>query len=129
MKASFNIVELSRKHLLNPFKNLPITKTSFNMFTLASKAVAFSLLLNMVSAFSFFTQLEIDNHPCKAENLKHTNRYICDSEGKVICQSGWKEPEIRNPETELNPFAILPKTNNSAGFLFIDCTASYSKCC
>ena len=28
-----------------------------------------------------------------------TNRYICDSKGNVICQPGWKEPDV---ETELN---------------------------
>merc|ERR1711962_276531 len=35
-----------------------------------------------------FTPLDTDNHPCKAENLKLTNRYLCSSEGEVYCQTG-----------------------------------------
>jgi len=49
--------------------------------------------------------LEIDNHPCTPERLKSTTSYICDHNGNVICQAGWKQPEnmkeaIRNPCSE-----------------------------
>ena len=35
--------------------------------------------------------------------LQLTNRYICNSTGSVICQSGWKEPEDHEERDELNP--------------------------
>ena len=35
--------------------------------------------------------------------LQLTNRYICNSTGFVICQSGWKEPEDHEERDELNP--------------------------
>jgi len=50
-----------------------------------------------------FTPLDIDNHPCKAENLKLTNRYICNSAGDVFCQMGWKEPEELKLRDPLHP--------------------------
>ena len=35
-----------------------------------------------------------------------TNRYICNSTGAVICQSGWKEPADIEERDELNPCPI-----------------------
>jgi len=49
-----------------------------------------------------FTPMEINNHPCTPENLKRTRSYICDHEGTVICQSGWKQP-INIDEATRNP--------------------------
>merc|ERR1712226_901668 len=58
------------------------------------------LLLCLDLSLAKFTPLEIDNHPCTAEKLKQTTKYICDNDGNVICQSGWKNSE---PEDMLNP--------------------------
>ena len=72
---------------------------------------------------SRFTSLRIDNHPCKPENLKHTTRYVCDSQGKVICQSGWREPQVQNEETALNP-CLEPVCNyNGHGCIHGECRA------
>jgi len=64
------------------------------------------LLTVFASQFCFgqrFTPLRMDNHPCKAENLKLTNRYICNALGEVFCQNGWKEPDNVNLRDMLNP--------------------------
>jgi len=68
-----------------------------------SVSIFLVLTLSKVSLGMEFTALEIDNHPCKPENLKLTNRYICNSTGSVICQSGWKEPSDPEKRDELNP--------------------------
>jgi hypothetical protein len=36
--------------------------------------LCFALLANLATASYRFTALDIDNHPCKPENLKHTTR-------------------------------------------------------
>merc|ERR1739848_108472 len=53
-----------------------------------------------------FTPLDTDNHPCKAENLKLTNRYICNSAGEVFCQTGWEEPSDPSKIDPLSPCPV-----------------------
>ena len=51
-------------------------------------------------ARNLLKELQSDNtHPCKAENLKFAATYICDKNGKIHCQTGWKEP-TRNQTLE-----------------------------
>jgi hypothetical protein len=90
--------------------------------------ILISVFVNLASGRRF-TALEIDNHPCKPENLKHTNRYICDNHGNVICQSGWKEPEVQDAETELNPCLEPICDHNGLGCVHGDCRApNYCAC-
>lgn len=56
-------------------------------------------------AMSRFTPLEIDNHPCTPEKLKATNRYICSSNGTIICQNGW-EPCHDPAKEKLEPCSM-----------------------
>merc|ERR1711962_354520 len=44
-------------------------------------------------AKTIFTSLSIENHPCRAENLKVAKSYFCDTRGNIICQSGWNKSE------------------------------------
>ena len=54
-------------------------------------------------ARGLFTPLKNDEHPCVAENLKESHRYLCDDQANVICLSGWREAadggarDLRNP--------------------------------
>jgi hypothetical protein len=76
-----------------------------------------------------FTPLEIDNHPCTPENLKRTNRYICDSDGNVICQSGWREPIDRDDRDDLNPCTEPICDHNGQGCLHGECRSpDYCAC-
>merc|ERR1711860_300564 len=74
-----------------------------------SRAMKITIVLSSFIAVAFvnaspgFTPLEIDNHPCTAERLKETVKYICTSNGTVICQSGWTEPKDPDMRDELNP--------------------------
>jgi len=78
--------------------NLRTMKTFRSFLNFKSVLTVFLLCLDFSTAK--FTPLEIDNHPCTPENLKRTTKYICDNDGNVICQSGWKHSE---PEDHLNP--------------------------
>ena len=92
-------------------------------------ALILCLLVNLAYAKMLFTALEIDNHPCKPENLKHTKRYICDSQGSVICQTGWTEPENQTPETEMNPCLEPICNHNDLRCVHGDCRApNYCAC-
>ena len=53
-----------------------------------------------------FTPSEINNHPCSPEKLKATHRYLCDSNGTVICQNGWEHCNDAEKE-ELEP-CLMP---------------------
>ena len=53
-----------------------------------------------------FTPLELNNHPCSPEKLRATNRYLCDSNGTVICQNGW-EPCNDAEKEKLEP-CLMP---------------------
>ena len=53
-----------------------------------------------------FTPLQNDEHPCVAENLKESHRYLCDDQANVICLSGWKEPDIASLIDLRNPCPI-----------------------
>jgi len=76
-----------------------------------------------------FTPLDTDNHPCKAENLKMTNRYICNSEGQVFCQTGWEEPTDPNLVDALNPCPIPVCDVNGQPCEHGDCKApNYCAC-
>jgi len=76
---------------------------------------------SLVIAHPSFTLLEIDNHPCKPENLKKTDRYICDSQGRVICQTGWRNPSIQDFDAEMYPCLepICDKDGQVIQILFI----------
>jgi len=83
--------------------NLRTMKTFRSFLNFKSSPVLMAivvLLLCLDLSLAKFTPLEIDNHPCTAEKLKQTTKYICDNDGNVICQSGWKNSEPGNP---LNP--------------------------
>merc|ERR1712226_1511700 len=83
--------------------NLRTMKTFHSFLNFKSSTVLTAivvLLLCLDLSMAKFTPLEIDNHPCTAEKLKQTTKYICDNDGNVICQSGWKNSE---PEDPLNP--------------------------
>jgi hypothetical protein len=60
-------------------------------------------LSSIANAIPDFTILEIDNHPCKPENLKKTIRYICNNKGDVICQAGWRNSDSPGFEVDMNP--------------------------
>jgi len=45
----------------------------------------------------YLTPLEIDNAPCKAENIKTQVRYTCDSKGNITCQNGWTSSSDTDP--------------------------------
>ena len=83
--------------------------------------ILISALVGVATASYRFSRLDIDNHPCKPENLKHTTRYVCDRQGNVICQSGWKEPEYQNEETALNPCLEPICDFNGAGCVHGEC--------
>jgi len=72
------------------------------MYTFIKTILFLTFLQGCFGFSSKFTPMEINNHPCTPENLKRTRSYICDHEGKVICQSGWKQPE-NSDEASLNP--------------------------
>jgi len=98
------------------------------MFPITKSFLVTFVLIGFTSAMHF-TSLNIDNHPCKPENLKHTNRYVCDNQGNVICQSGWKEPGYQNEETELNPCLAPICDYNGAGCVHGECRApNYCAC-
>ena len=70
------------------------------------KFIVFTVLTFLFAEYDCnhrFTPLDTDNHPCKAENLKMTNRYICSSKGDVFCQTGWEEPSDPSEIDPLNP--------------------------
>ena len=45
---------------------------------------------NLIRGGSYFTPLKNDEHPCVAENLKESHRYICDDDANVICLAGYR---------------------------------------
>merc|ERR1712117_839289 len=60
---------------------------------------------NIVRA-SLFTPLKNDDHPCVAENLKETHRYICNDNADVICLDGYREPEDEDERDLKNPCPV-----------------------
>merc|ERR1711872_618052 len=55
------------------------------------------VLSTQVLAKHFLTPLEIDNAPCKAENIKNQVRYTCDLKGNITCQNGWTSVNDTDP--------------------------------
>ena len=92
---------------------------------MSSSTIATALVLLLCMALSqahfLFTDLEMDNHPCKPENLRHTKRYICDTEGLVICQSGWTEPQVQEELNKLNPCLEPICEQNGIGCVHGEC--------
>jgi len=54
-------------------------------------------LATHVLAKHYLTPLEIDNAPCKAENIKGQVRYTCDLKGNITCQHGWTKDNDTDP--------------------------------
>merc|ERR1712002_366740 len=62
------------------------------VISLAAFAIATQVL-----AKSHLTPLEIDNAPCKAENIQNQVRYTCSNKGVVQCQNGWTSVNDTDP--------------------------------
>ncbi len=58
------------------------------------------------------TEMRIDNHPCKAENLKRAISYDCGDDGLPYCKMGWKEPDN---DTAVDPENPCPEPICSQG--------------
>ena len=86
----------------NRHKRFCLGKDEVVVFIMCTRIVIV-LVLAFVSgtlARNLLKELQSDNtHPCKAENLKFAATYICDKNGKIHCQTGWKEPN-RNQTLE-----------------------------
>merc|ERR1711936_83731 len=86
---------------------LDLNTMSIIVFLLAAATTLFSGLAeaNIVRA-SLFTPLKNDDHPCVAENLKETHRYICNDNADVICLDGYREPEDEDERDLKNPCPV-----------------------
>ena len=124
-RNSFNPVESFWSHP----KQLNWTSKSIAMIKTTSVLLICVAVINSSLAHSRFTPLEIDNHPCKPENLRHTTRYVCDRHGNVICQSGWREPDSQSEESALNPCLEPICDYNGQGCVHGECRApNYCAC-
>lgn len=65
--------------------------------------VLIAQLAVVVNGYGYWTSLTTDKVACTAEVLEHQDRYTCTSDGKVICNTGWKKDD---PEDPLHPCRI-----------------------
>jgi len=101
---------------------LGVCNQNRNMKQILFYFLALISLFDHTWARKTFTPLEIDNHPCTPENLKKTNRYICDSVGTVLCQTGWGEPDDDvNLRDMMNPCPVPKCEHNNKGCVHGEC--------
>ncbi|XP_059098127.1 neurogenic locus protein delta-like [Tigriopus californicus] len=87
-------------------KQHPIVTSSMSMVVLVGLLSSQGGVLANSFRGSLFTPLKNDEHPCVAENLKESHRYLCDDDANVICLSGWREQEDEQLQDLRNPCPI-----------------------
>ena len=50
-------------------------------------------------------------------------RYVCDTDGNIVCQPGWQEPLVRDATSLLNPCLEPICDHNGLGCVHGDCRA------